>query len=128
MAGDGSETKRLEQWGPVCRGFLVLLPDGQRGSVRGIRVGDHGVELLVETGLFVRRGLIVGTDDIEAILPAANQIVVRASRGSATAGRSRSGRSARIRGRFSPTSGSHFASWNGVGGSSRDGTVRRRAA
>jgi hypothetical protein len=75
------ETRRLDEWGPVCRGFLVLLPDGGRGSVQDIRVGDEGVELLVETGLFVRRGLIVGAHDVEAILPAAFQLVVRDSRG-----------------------------------------------
>jgi hypothetical protein len=80
MARDRSETKRLDEWGPVCRGFLVLLPDGQRGSVQDIRLVDQGVELLVETGLFVRRRFIVGADDVEAILPAEYQIVARTSR------------------------------------------------
>lgn len=83
MASETSEAKRVDEWGPVCRGFHVLLPNGQRGSVQDLRMGENGVELLVETGLFVRRGLVVGAADIEAILPAAYQIVVRESRGAA---------------------------------------------
>jgi hypothetical protein len=83
MPGDGDGTSRLDEWGPVCRGFLVLLPDGQRGSVQDMRLGDQGVELLVETGLFVRRQLIIGADDVEAILPGAYQIVVRGPRSAA---------------------------------------------
>jgi hypothetical protein len=81
MTGEAIQTKRLDEWGPVCRGFLVLLPDGQRGCVQDIRLGEDGVELLVETGLFVRRGLVVGVDEVEAILPASYEIVVRPSRG-----------------------------------------------
>jgi hypothetical protein len=57
--------------------------------VQDIRAGDQGVELLVETGLFVRRRLIIGPDDVEAILPAAYQIVVGASRQAAVSGGSR---------------------------------------
>lgn len=82
MARTASE-KHLDEWGPVCRGFVALLPDGQRGSVQDIRMGDDGVELFVETGLFVRRRLVVGANDVEAILPAAYQLVVRAARSAA---------------------------------------------
>jgi hypothetical protein len=80
MPRDGNGTDRLDEWGPVCRGFLVLLPGGRRGSVQDIRVGDQGVELLVETGLFVRRRIVIGADDIDAIRPAAYEIVVRSPR------------------------------------------------
>ena len=83
MAGETGTPGRVDTWGPVCRGFHVLLPDGQRGSVQDVRMGNDGVELLVETGLFVRRGLVVRVDDIEAILPGASQILVRESRGAA---------------------------------------------
>jgi hypothetical protein len=54
--------------------------------VQDIRLGDEGVELVVETGLFVRRRFMIGADDVEAILPDAYQIVVRASRRAAVLG------------------------------------------
>ena len=85
MAGEASEARRVDEWGPVCRGFQVLLPDGLRGSVEDIRLGDEGVELVVATGLFVRRRVIVRADEIEAILPASCRIVVRATNGKAEA-------------------------------------------
>ncbi len=78
---DRRNAKRAPEWGPVCRGYQVLLPDGRRGHVEDIRLGDDGVELIVATGLFVRSQLTVGEREIEAILPAACRIVVRASEG-----------------------------------------------
>jgi hypothetical protein len=78
-----TQSERLEKWGPVCRGFVVRLPDGQRGSVQNIRLGERGIEFLVEIGLFVRRGLIVGANEIDAILPPSYEIVVRSAGGDA---------------------------------------------
>jgi hypothetical protein len=81
MLGEVTEAKRVDEWGPVCRGFQVSLPGGERGCVQDIRLGDDGVELVVETGLFVRRVLTVGGDEIEAILPASCRIILRPSGG-----------------------------------------------
>ena len=83
MGGQAGEGRRADEWGPVCRGYQVSLPDGQRGSVEDIRLGDDGVELIVTTGLFVRRRLTIGEGEIEAILPAACRLVVRGSDGAA---------------------------------------------
>jgi hypothetical protein len=79
MLGEVTDAKRVDEWGPVCRGFHVSLPEGQRGCVQDIALGDDGVELVVETGLFMRRVLTVGADEIEAILPAAGRIILRPS-------------------------------------------------
>jgi hypothetical protein len=81
MEGRAGEARAVDEWGPVLRGYQVLLADGQRGSVEDIRLGDDGVELVVATGLFVRRHLTVREDEIEAILPAAYRVVVRDSDG-----------------------------------------------
>jgi hypothetical protein len=89
MAGQASEARRVAEWGPVSRGYQVLLPDDQRGFVEDIRIRDGEVELTVATGLFVRRRLTVGANELEAILPAACRIVVRASAGAPTANGSR---------------------------------------
>ena len=80
MGGQG-EARRADEWGPVCRGFQVSLPDGQRGSVEDIRLGDDGAELIVTTGLFVRRRLTIGEGEIQGILPAAWRLGVRGSDG-----------------------------------------------
>jgi hypothetical protein len=74
----------MHQWGPVCRGYQVLLPDGGRGSVEDIRLGDDGVELTVGTGLFVHRQLTIREAEIDVILPAAHRIVVRSAKGAGT--------------------------------------------
>ena len=76
---DGQRPRQTPEWGPVCRGYQVLLPDGRRGSVEEIRLGEDGVELIVTTGLFVRRQLTIGEDEIDAILPATYRVVVRGS-------------------------------------------------
>ncbi len=76
---DADETTRVPEWGPVCPGYQVLFPDGERGLVEEIRLGDDGVELIVSTGLSVRRYVTIGDGDIEAILPAAYRIIVRDS-------------------------------------------------
>ena len=83
MGGQAGEGRRADEWGPVCRGYQVSLPDGQRGSVEDIRLGDDGVELIVTTGLFVRRRLTIGEGEIEAIVPAACRLVVRGLDGAA---------------------------------------------
>jgi hypothetical protein len=85
MGGRAGEARRADEWGPVCRGYQVLLPDGQRGSVEDILVRGDQVELIVATGLFVHRHLTVAANDIEAILPAACRLVVRGSDGAAAA-------------------------------------------
>ena len=85
MGGQEREARRAAEWGPVCRGYQVLLPDGQRGFVEDIHIRDGEVELVVATGLFVRRHLTVGANEIESILPAACRIVVRSSDGAAAA-------------------------------------------
>ena len=86
MVGESPEAKWVDESGPVCHGFEVTLPEGQRGSVQEIRLGDEGVELVVETGLFVRRVLTIDAAEVEAIRPASYRIVVRASRGAAAQG------------------------------------------
>ena len=85
MGGHLSETRPAGEWGPVCRGYQVLLPDGERGFVEDIRIRDGEVELSVATGLFIRRHFTVAGNEIEAILPAACRIVVRGSDGAAAA-------------------------------------------
>jgi hypothetical protein len=85
MEGRAGEARAVDEWGPVRRGYQVLLADGQRGSVEDIRLGDDGVELVVATGLFVRLHVTVREDEIEAILPAAYRVVVRDSDGVGTA-------------------------------------------
>ena len=78
MADETSEAGGVDEWGPVCRGFRVSLPAGERGCVEEIRCGDGAVELIVATG-FVRRLLAIPAHEIEAILPAARRILVRGS-------------------------------------------------
>jgi hypothetical protein len=85
LRSHGDEARRATEWGPVCRGYQVLLPDGERGLVEEIRLGDDGVELIVGTGFFVRRRLTIREGEIEAILPAACRIVVRHADGGGTA-------------------------------------------
>ena len=63
-----------ERWGPVRRGFDVALPNGQRGRLEEIRVGDETVELVVEAAS--GRRLAVDGGDVEAILPRRRRIVV----------------------------------------------------
>jgi hypothetical protein len=84
MDGQVGEARRADEWGPVCRGYQVLLPDDQRGFVEDIRIRAGEVELIVATGLFVRRYLTVAADEVEAILPAACRLVVRGADGAAT--------------------------------------------
>ena len=79
MAEEAGGARRIREWGPVCDGFRVALPSGERGVVQEIRRGGAAVELIVATGLFARRRLSVGEDEIEAILPAARRIVVSGS-------------------------------------------------
>ena len=81
MEGRAGEARAVDEWGPVLRGYQVVLWDGRRGSVEEIRLGDEGVELVVATGLFVRRHVTVRENEIEAILPAAYRLVVRDSDG-----------------------------------------------
>ena len=80
MAEEAGRARRLREWGPVCDGFRVALPSGERGVVQEIRRGGAAVELIVATGLFARRRLSVREDEIEAILPAARRIVVGSSK------------------------------------------------
>jgi hypothetical protein len=86
MVGEAHAAQHESEWGPVCRGFRVALPSGERGCVEDIRLGGAAVELVVATGLFVRRLITVREDEIEAILPAARRIVVRGRNGAAGAG------------------------------------------
>jgi hypothetical protein len=79
MGAQPGEARQVDDWGPVCRGYQVMLPDGQRGSVEDIHLGHDGVELTVATGLFVRRRLTIREGEVEAILPAAYRILVRGS-------------------------------------------------
>lgn len=65
-----------EMWGPVCRGFTVSLPNGERGRLEDIRLRDGEVELLVATGLFARRLVAVDGADVEAILPRTRRLIV----------------------------------------------------
>ena len=85
-AGEASEVQSAVDWGPVCRGFRVSLPNGERGCVEDIRLGGAAVELVVATGSSVRCLVIVRAHEIEAILPAARRIVVRGSNGAGGAG------------------------------------------
>ncbi len=85
MGAQPGEARQVDDWGPVCRGYQVMLPDGQRGSVEDIRLGDDGVELIVVIGLFVRSRLTIRGDEVEAILPTAYRLVVRGSDGDGAA-------------------------------------------
>jgi hypothetical protein len=86
MAAEAGEARRTDEWGPVSRGFRVSLPDGERGCVEDVTLRGGAVELVVATGLFVRRLVTVRAHEIEAILPAARRIVVRGSNGGVPAG------------------------------------------
>ena len=85
MAGEASEARRRDEWGPVRRGFHVLLPGGERGRIDDIHLHDGGVELVVTTGLFVRRLVRVDGAKIEAILPSARRVIVGGSDGAVSA-------------------------------------------
>ncbi len=76
MAAEAGQARRVGAWGPVCRGFRVSLPAGQRGWVEDIRLGDDGVELLVATELSARHLLTISAAEVAAILPAARLILV----------------------------------------------------
>lgn len=76
MRAESGEGGGERQWGPVRRGFRVSLPSGERGSVEAIRVGADGVELVVATGLFVRRFVTIPAAEVEAILPTARRVIV----------------------------------------------------
>jgi hypothetical protein len=79
MGAEAGAARNTGEWGPVSRGFLVSLPNGERGFVEHIRSSVGGVELVVATGLFVRRFVTVRANEIEAILPAARRIFVQGS-------------------------------------------------
>ena len=70
------ESRSVDAWGPVRRGFAVWLADGRRGSVADIRIEVSGaVELVVATGLFFRTTVTVGAAQLEAILPGERRII-----------------------------------------------------
>ena len=68
----------IERWGPVCPGFHVSFPSGESGRVTEIRPRDGDVQLLVESASSSR---LIAVDDaqVEAILPRARRIIMRAS-------------------------------------------------
>src|SRR3712207_3470861 len=76
MPAEAGQARRVGAWGPVCRGYRVSLPGGQRGWVDDIRLGDDGVELLVATELSARHLLWISAAEIAAILPEARLILV----------------------------------------------------
>jgi hypothetical protein len=85
MARDVSEVGVGHEWGPVSRGFRVSLPGGERGCIEEIRRREGEIELVVATGLFVRRLVTVRAHEVEAILPGTGRIIVRGSNGAAAA-------------------------------------------
>ena len=76
MGVAAGKVSSAEMWGPVCRGFSVSFPDGERGRVEDIRLRDGAVELIVATGLFARRLVAIGGADVEAILPRTRRLIV----------------------------------------------------
>ncbi len=76
MGVAAGQVSSAEMWGPVCRGFSVSLPDGERGRVEEIRLRGGAVELIVATGLFARRLVTIDGADVEAILPRTRRLIV----------------------------------------------------
>jgi hypothetical protein len=68
-----------DYWLHRCEGFRVESPDGEIGTVRGLRFRDSiEPELLeVRTGLFGRRVLLIPVDQVDEILPKEKRIVLR---------------------------------------------------
>jgi hypothetical protein len=79
MGVEAPTVSSTETWGPVCRGFGVSFPDGERGWVEEIRARDGGVELLVATGSPAGRLVTIDSSAVEAILPGARQVIVERS-------------------------------------------------
>jgi hypothetical protein len=68
-----------EYWLHRCEGFRVESPEGEIGTVKGLRFqGSLEPELLeVRTGLFGRRALLVPVERVAEIVPAQKLIILR---------------------------------------------------
>jgi hypothetical protein len=67
-----------DYWLHRCEGFRVESPDGEIGTVRGLRFRDSiEPELLeVRTGLFSRRVLLIPIARVERIMPKEQRIIL----------------------------------------------------
>jgi hypothetical protein len=77
-----------EYWLHRCEGFRVEAPEGEMGTVRGLRFeGSLEPELLeVRSGLFGRRVRLIPVERIEEIVADQKLIVLRARKPLADAG------------------------------------------
>lgn len=69
------------RWLSRCEGFRVDDESGRLGTVRRVGIdADSGTLawLVVRTGLFVRRDVVVSVDDVESIDPVGRRIVALA--------------------------------------------------
>ena len=69
-----------DYWLHRCEGFRLESPDGEQGTVKGLRFsGSIEPELLeVRTGLFGRRELLIPVERVLEIVPEQKLIVLRA--------------------------------------------------
>jgi hypothetical protein len=75
-----SDRPDREYWLRRCEGVRVETPSGRLGIVESLRFGrlhDRPDELVVRTGLLRSRLVAVDVDDVEAVLPREQRIVLR---------------------------------------------------
>jgi PRC-barrel domain len=66
------------RWLERCEGFRVDDGNGRLGTVSRVGIdADSGAPawLVVRTGLFVRRDVVVGVDDVESVDPVGRRII-----------------------------------------------------
>ena len=70
-----------DYWLHRCEGFRVDLPDGDVGTVKGLRFRDSIEPELLElcTGLFGRRVLLIPVERVEQIFPKERRIILTVS-------------------------------------------------
>jgi hypothetical protein len=70
-----------DYWLHRCEGFRVESPDGEIGTVRGVRFRSSlEPELLeVRAGLFGRRSLLIPVEQVEQVIAKERRIILRAS-------------------------------------------------
>ena len=64
-------------WLARCEGWQVTTPNGRLGSVRRLLYGtrlDRPDALIIQTGLFKRRRLVVPTETVSEVLPSQGKL------------------------------------------------------
>lgn len=69
-----------DYWLARCEGFQVVSPDGRAGIVEEVRYAsrqDRPDILVVRSGLFGRRVLLIAVEEVEDILPREERVTLR---------------------------------------------------